>query len=122
MNKIITLAMLILALFIVGCTTTIEENNITSFEECVKAGNPIMESYPAKCSDGKNTFTEEIEEQIQEPQEIKDSYNNIVPNSCSAWYDGCNTCKVTENGMLACTRMFCPEEILKPATCLENNK
>jgi len=36
-------------------------NDITSFEECVTAGNPVMESYPRQCRtpDGA-LFTEEV--------------------------------------------------------------
>lgn len=34
--------------------------NVTNFEECASAGNPIMESYPRKCNSGGQTFTEEI--------------------------------------------------------------
>jgi len=34
---------------------------ISNFEECVAAGYPVMESYPRKCSDGENTFTEDVE-------------------------------------------------------------
>jgi len=37
-----------------------EKVKITNFEECVAAGNPVMESYPRQCSAGENTFTEEI--------------------------------------------------------------
>lgn len=37
------------------CETS-EEKKITSFEECVAAGFPIMESYPEQCSDGVNVF------------------------------------------------------------------
>jgi len=33
---------------------------ITNFEECAKAGNPIMESYPRRCQYGEQTFTENI--------------------------------------------------------------
>ncbi len=33
---------------------------IASFEECVKAGNPVMESYPRQCRAGDKTFTEII--------------------------------------------------------------
>ncbi len=33
---------------------------ITNFEECVSAGNLIMESYPRRCNSGGETFTEEI--------------------------------------------------------------
>ena len=37
-------------------------DEITSFEECVEAGYPVMESYPRQCRtpDGR-TFTEEVE-------------------------------------------------------------
>jgi len=52
-----------------------EENNtitISSFEECVLAGNPIMESYPRQCMDGDNIFVEEIENEIIEDEENLD--------------------------------------------------
>ena len=29
---------------------------VSSFEECVAAGYPVMESFPEQCSDGENTF------------------------------------------------------------------
>lgn len=29
---------------------------VNSFEDCVKAGNPVMESYPEQCRSGKQTF------------------------------------------------------------------
>jgi hypothetical protein len=35
---------------------------VTSFEECVAAGNPVMESYPRQCRHGDQTFTEIIVE------------------------------------------------------------
>ena len=37
------------------------ESPITNFEECVQAGNPVMESYPRQCAtkDGKH-FTEDV--------------------------------------------------------------
>lgn len=34
---------------------------IESFEECVRAGNPIMESYLRQCRSGGNTFVEVVE-------------------------------------------------------------
>lgn len=37
-----------------------EEKQIDSFEECSKAGNPVMESYPAQCRANGITFTETI--------------------------------------------------------------
>jgi hypothetical protein len=33
---------------------------ITNFEECIKAGNPAMESYPRQCRANGKTFVEEI--------------------------------------------------------------
>ena len=40
---------------------TLLESSIKNFEDCVAAGNPVMESYPRQCrtSDGKH-FVEEI--------------------------------------------------------------
>ena len=32
-------------------------NEINSFSECAEAGNPIMESYPERCSAGGKSFT-----------------------------------------------------------------
>lgn len=42
-------------------TDTPEPPAITNFDECVQAGNPVMESYPRQCrtQDGQ-TFTEDI--------------------------------------------------------------
>jgi hypothetical protein len=34
--------------------------SVTNFEECVKAGYPVMRSYPAKCATGTQTFVEKI--------------------------------------------------------------
>ena len=33
---------------------------ITTFEECAKAGNPVMESYPRQCRAGGETFVEAV--------------------------------------------------------------
>lgn len=38
---------------------------ITNFRECVEAGNPIMESYPQRCSAGKKTFVEYIGNELE---------------------------------------------------------
>ena len=34
--------------------------DIASFDECAAAGNPVMESYPAKCRAGDQMFVQEI--------------------------------------------------------------
>lgn len=61
----IIIAVLILALG--GFLLLKQKNNsitqdITTFEECVDAGNPVMESYPRQCIANNQTFVEEIEE------------------------------------------------------------
>lgn len=61
---------MILVLLLCGCVTPAPQDNgtindttngtgngdITTFEECVAAGNPIMESYPRQCRAGGKTF------------------------------------------------------------------
>lgn len=37
-----------------------DNSNINSFEECITAGNPAMESYPRQCRANDKTFVEEI--------------------------------------------------------------
>jgi len=41
------------------------EKKITSFEECVAAGNPVMESYPRQCRADGQLFVEDIDEPIE---------------------------------------------------------
>src|SRR3989338_6962652 len=43
----------------------------TSFEECVAAGNPVMESYPRRCRDGENTFVENIGNELEKANLIR---------------------------------------------------
>jgi len=45
--------------------------SITNFEECVAAGNAIMESYPSQCSDGTQTFTEFIGNELEKIDMIR---------------------------------------------------
>ena len=53
--------------------------NINSFEECVSAGYPVLESYPRQCKtpDGK-TFTEDIGNELEKADLIK--IDNPRPN------------------------------------------
>ena len=72
------------------------EANIESFEECVAAGNPIMESYPRQCrtEDGENFV------------EVIGTMQNIV-EQCTEnggqWLEEFNECEyISEN---RCTEM-----------------
>ncbi len=55
---------------------------ISNFEECVKAGYPIMESYPRQCKtgDGEN-FVEVIEEKITDNQTTNQENNSTQANN-----------------------------------------
>jgi hypothetical protein len=44
---------------------------ITNFDECVAAGNPVMESYPRQCTVGGKTFTENIGNELELDDLIK---------------------------------------------------
>ncbi len=60
------------------------EEKITSFEKCVSAGYPVLESYPRQCKmpDGK-TFTEDIGNELEKSNLIKVSNprpNQIIEN------------------------------------------
>ncbi len=48
------------------------DQQVSNFEECANAGNPIMESFPRQCADGGKTFTEDVL--------YNDSGNEIVPD------------------------------------------
>ena len=68
MNKKVLL--IVLALIIIVIAFSIQDNKtevkIESFEDCVNAGNPVMESYPQQCrsSDGK-LFVEDIGNELE---------------------------------------------------------
>ena len=62
MKKLILLGLVVLLSGCIFKPTVV----ITNFEECVAAGNPVMESYPRQCSDGTTTFTEVIDLAPQE--------------------------------------------------------
>ena len=52
MNKMLLLT-LVLVVMAYGCT------QVTDFESCVKAGNPVMESYPRQCKHGDTLYIED---------------------------------------------------------------
>lgn len=48
------------------------ENEMTSFEECAAAGNPIMESYPRQCRAGGKLFVEDID--VEPEEDFEDTF------------------------------------------------
>ncbi|PIS04549.1 MAG: hypothetical protein COT81_05895 [Candidatus Buchananbacteria bacterium CG10_big_fil_rev_8_21_14_0_10_42_9] len=51
---------------------------VDSFERCVAAGNPVMESYPRQCRHNGETFTEDIGNELEKNDLIK--INSPRPN------------------------------------------
>ena len=49
-----------------------------NFEDCVKAGNPVMESYPRQCRSGENLFVEGIGNELEKTDLIR--LDNPRPN------------------------------------------
>jgi hypothetical protein len=35
---------------------------------------------------------------------------NVIPHSCLSWFDGCNTCRVSNGVLRGCSRMMCFQE------------
>jgi len=73
MKKLIALVTMLLAILAMGCTRNVSDQKdqgqiaISSFEDCVGAGYPVMEIYPAQCKtpDGK-IFIQEADTQLTE--------------------------------------------------------
>lgn len=72
---LVTLAVVAIGLFLVFYSAQEDSGPIvTNFDECVEAGNPIMESYPRRCRHGEVTFVEDISDRVFEcTQEQKDA-------------------------------------------------
>ncbi|MGB0867471.1 MAG: hypothetical protein ACPGSC_13250 [Granulosicoccaceae bacterium] len=47
--------------------------------------------------------------------QMKMAGKQVIPEGCISWFDGCNNCKVGENGAMACTKMACKSQTGEPA-------
>lgn len=73
------IVLLVIGAIVAVTRRTPVEAVITSFEECIAAGNPILESYPRQCkTKGGETFTEDIGNEIEKQDLIRIS--NPRPN------------------------------------------
>jgi hypothetical protein len=77
-------------------------NDINNFEDCVKAGNSVMESYPRQCRVNGETYVEEIE--ISEPK-IPEWVRNIF-----VWYA---QNQVSEDELLDAIKFLVQQDIIK---------
>ncbi len=77
--------------------TTNIDTVINSYEDCVVAGNPVMESYPPKCSTGSGkTFTQNIGNELEmtdyitidspRPNDVVVSPLQISGQAVGSWY------------------------------------
>ncbi len=88
-NELILTLLFVFIIFIAGCNTTINKQptettttqiikqpQINSFDDCINAGFPILESYPRQCKtpDGK-TFVEKL---TTCPSDIKECPDSII--------------------------------------------
>jgi hypothetical protein len=77
-------------------------NKIKNFEDCVTAGNSVMESYPRQCSINGETYVEKIE--ISE-QKIPEWVRNIF-----IWYA---QDLVSEDELLNAIKFLVQQDIIK---------
>jgi len=59
---------------------------VTNFEECVLAGNPVMESYPRQCIDHGVTFVEQVGTRVDETDGYKIVYGTETVDD-TAYYE-----------------------------------
>lgn len=75
MNRILLTIIILLVIVLGGWSfSRIDKLEITNFEECARAGNPVMESYPRRCAHNGVTYTEDI-------SNIPTSADNAPPGS-----------------------------------------
>jgi hypothetical protein len=91
-NKPCTISLLLSLILVSGCAVPL----IYSFEECVAAGYPIMESYPRQCRDptSQQTFIEEIDSWKTDGIELRQHE--------SEGFYGCFGCSTPQNGPGLC--------------------
>lgn len=73
--SLLLLLLLLIIFFSFGCTSG---ESINSFEECVAAGNPVMESYPRQCSANGRNFIEIVANDSLVDFEIKAQFPDKI--------------------------------------------
>ncbi|MBT3721243.1 DUF333 domain-containing protein [archaeon] len=82
MKKYMFMILLTILLTLAACSQT----KISNFEECAAAGNPIMESYPRKCSSDGQTYVEEIKREPSGRPEVFCTAEQKAAVACTLEY------------------------------------
>ena len=114
---------ILIAVFIFGVAytmSTMERNDEKACYElyapvCGVDGNTYGNDCYAEREDVEIAYEGECNS--QEELHLEDSYGNQIPSDCVSWFDGCNNCRVSDDGTLACTLMYCDEEMLSEPEC-----
>ncbi len=96
MRMIISITLL-LAIFVLGCSTIETNNVIDSFDDCINAGNPAMESHPRQCRDSESGKT--FVEVIQYPWQLDGIV--LMQHTTKGYYD-CFGCSTSKEGPALC--------------------
>ncbi len=75
---IVLLILILILLVIVYNNSQKEKVIVTNFDECVAAGNPVMESYPQQCSHKDQTFAQDIGNELEKSDFVQ--LDNPRPN------------------------------------------
>lgn len=82
------------------CPEYKDQFKIESFEDCVAAGNPVMESYPRKCMANGETFTEVITHRCTEEDKKAEmctmEYNPVCGDNNKTYSNSCVACSSGE--------------------------
>lgn len=52
------------------------------------------------------------------PEEEVVPQEPVIPQNCTSWFDGCNTCMVENGEITGCTRMACAPQDMEEPECL----
>ncbi|MBL7045593.1 MAG: hypothetical protein ISR99_00980 [Parcubacteria group bacterium] len=95
-TSIIIFVVILLGLVALWQVTVRDEVIVSNFEECVSAGNPVMESYPRQCRHEGENFVENIGNELEKidlvslssprPNEIIESPLEIVGEARGTWF------------------------------------
>lgn len=94
--KSFALAGIVALFFLAGC-----EPAFTSFEECVAAGNPVMESYPRQCRADGQTFVEKMDETTKNTEFYECTEQEKQTEACTREYNP--VCAILDNSIRCIT-------------------